>query len=87
MKVASKSPGKRRLKSNRATLTLSAESYRKIDQLRGDKARSVWVQELVEREERARARRAFAETLSEQYTPAVCRETLSVHEEFPIHEQ
>lgn len=87
MKVAAKSPRKRRTASGRATLTLSAESYRKIDELRGDKARSVWVQDLIEGEERARARRLFAETLAEQYTPEVCRETLEVHDEFPVHEK
>lgn len=87
MKVAEKSQKKRRAGSGRATLTLSAEIYRKIDQLRGDKARSVWVQNLIEREEQERARQQFAQSLAEQYTPKVCRETLAVHAEFPVHEQ
>lgn len=87
MKVARKSPKKRPSSSARATLTLSLEVYRKIDQLRGAEARSVWVQGLVEREESARARAEFADALREQYTGEVCRESLAVNNEFPVHEQ
>lgn len=63
------------------------EVYRKIDQLRGTKARSLWVQGLVEREERERARAGFAEALRGQYTAAVCRESLALNDDFPVHEQ
>jgi predicted CopG family antitoxin len=87
MKVAKKSPKKRPEPNLRATLTLSLDVYRKIDQLRGGEARSVWVQKLVEREERQRERDRFAEALREQYTKEVCHETLSVNDEFPVHEQ
>jgi predicted CopG family antitoxin len=87
MKVARKSPKKRPEANLRATLTLSLDVYRKIDQLRGAEARSVWVQKLVEREERQRERDRFAEALREQYTKEVCHETLSVNDEFPVHEQ
>ncbi len=87
MKVARKSPKKRLPGGNRATLTLSLEVYRKIDRLRGAEARSSWVQGLVEREERQREREQFVQALHAQYTPEVCRETLSVNEEFPVHEQ
>lgn len=86
MKVAGKSLKKRRPPSTRATLTLSLEVYRKIDQLRGAEARSVWVQRLVEREERQRERNEFADALRAQYTTEVCLETLSVNDEFPVHE-
>lgn len=84
MKVAYKSPAKRRAPATRATLTLSMEVYRKIDRLRGAEARSVWVQGLVERE---RERAALAETLLAQYSADVCRETLLVNDEFPVDEQ
>lgn len=87
MKVARKSPKKRPHSSARATLTLSLEVYRKIDQLRGAEARSVWVQGLVEREERQRERDRLAEALRAQYTKKVCLETLSINDEFPVHEQ
>ncbi len=87
MKVARKSPQKRPDASQRATLTLSAEVYRKIDQLRDGQPRSVWIQRLVEREEEKRARDKFAEDLRTQYTGEVCRETLAINQEYPIHEQ
>ena len=87
MKVARKSPKNRPRATTRATLTLSLEVYRKIDLLRGAEARSVWVQRLVEREERQRERERLAETLREQYTNEVCRETLSINDESPVHEQ
>ena len=87
MRVAKKSPQKRSSSSTRATLTLSAEVYRKIDQLRGAQARSTWVQGLVEGEERKREREEFAKALRAQYTSEVCRETLSINDEFPVHER
>lgn len=87
MKVAQKSPKKRRVPAGRATLTLNGETYCKIDELRGAEPRSTWVQGLIEREAFKRERAQLAEKLIEQYTPAVCRETLSVNEEFPVHER
>lgn len=87
MKVARKSPAKRRTPAERATLTLTREIYHKIDDLRGTEPRSTWVQSLIEREVQDRERAQLAETLIEQYTPAVCRETLSLNEEFPVHER
>jgi hypothetical protein len=88
MKVAKKSPRKRLVSAlGRATLTLSAETYRKIDALREGMPRSVWVQQLIDLEEARLERQRFVETLREQYTEAVCRETLAINEEFPIHEK
>ena len=87
MKVARKSPKKRRATATRATLTLSRDVYHKIDELRGGEPRSVWVQGLIEREERQRQRDDLAAALREQYTAEVCRETLSVNDAFPVHEQ
>ncbi|CAN5127781.1 hypothetical protein BH20VER2_BH20VER2_18990 [soil metagenome] len=87
MKVASKSPRKSPPSpAGRATVTLSAETYRKVDELRGEHSRSAWIQRLVDREEERRARDELAEVLREQYTPAVAAETLVVNEEFPIHD-
>jgi len=87
MKVAKKSPRKRLGSArSRATLTLSMETYRKIDALRGDESRSAWVQRLIDREEARRERAQFAQQLRSEYTPRVCRETLAINEEFPIHE-
>ncbi len=88
MKVAKKSPFKSSLKSpSRATLTLARETYRKIDQLRGENSRAAWIQKLVEREEETRERERFAERLRQQYTDEVVRETLALHDEYPIHDQ
>lgn len=84
MKVARKSSIKGPASGRRATLTLSLDVYHKIDRLRGAEARSSWVQGLVEREEREREQ--FAQTLRAQYTAEVCRETLYVNDEFPVHE-
>ena len=83
MKVAKNSP---RGEPGRATLTLSRDVYRKIDELRGSEARSAWLKQLIEQEEQRRVRARFAETLRQQYTEAVCRQTLLANEEFPIHE-
>lgn len=89
MKVAKKSPRSGRTASprGRATLTLPGETYSKIDELRGDQSRSAWLQRLVEREEQRRERERFAQTLREQYTAEVRRETLALHKQFPIHEK
>jgi hypothetical protein len=83
MKVAKKSPST----SSRATLTLAAETYAKIDQLRGEQSRSAWVQRLVESEEQRRDRERLAQKLSQEYTAAVARETLALNREFPVHEK
>ena len=90
MKVAKKSPRKRLSASvtpRRATLTLSMESYRKIEALRGDEPRATWVQRLIESEEARRERAQFAQRLRDEYTPTVCRETLAINGEFPIHDE
>jgi hypothetical protein len=87
MKVASKSPSQSPSPSQgRATLTLSGETYRKIDLLRGEQSRSAWIQSLVEREDERKEREQLALTLQQQYTPAVTAETLAVNDEFPVHE-
>ena len=88
MKVATTSPKKRRTAPPvRATLTLDIETYRKIDVLRGDATRSAWVQGLVEAEKVRQEREAFIERVRQQYTPEVCRETLRINDEYPIHEK
>lgn len=87
MKVAKKSLHKRLATAPaRATLTLSVETYRKIDALRAGESRSAWVQQIIDREEARLERQRLVETLREQYTPAVCRQTLVINEEFPVHE-
>jgi predicted CopG family antitoxin len=87
VKVAKKSPPPARgPSSGRATVTLSRDTYEKIDELRGTQARSAWLRQLIEREEKRRQHDRFASLLRKQYTPAVVKETLAVNEEFPIHE-
>jgi hypothetical protein len=88
MKVAKKSLRKRReAASNRATLTLSRETYRQIDELRGEASRASLVQRLIEAERERRERSALAELVRQQYTPDVCRQTLALNDELPIHEE
>lgn len=87
MKVAKKSPRKRLAASrSRATLTLDIETYRKIDALRDGATRAAWVQGLIRAEEDRRERESFLERVRRQYTPEVCRETLAINDEYPIHE-
>ena len=88
MKVAKKSPRRSPgATPRRATLTLSGETYCKIDGLRGEQSRSAWIHQLVEREEQRHERERFAQKLREQYTAAVTRETLALNKEFPVHEK
>ena len=87
MKVAKRSPNKRRMAPpSRATLTLNMETYRNIDALRGDATRAAWIQSLVDGEKERRERETFIGNINAAYTPAVCRETLALNDEFPIHE-
>jgi predicted CopG family antitoxin len=87
MKVAKKSPRRSLGTARRATLTLSGEVYRKIDELRGAQSRSAWVQRLIEREEQHHEREHLAQILREQYTAAVNQETLALNKQFPVHEK
>ncbi|MBA3832418.1 MAG: hypothetical protein H0X34_11110 [Chthoniobacterales bacterium] len=83
MKVAKKSSKQsRQVSSPRATLALARETYKKIDQLRGEHSRSAWIQCLIEREEERCARERFAQKLRKQYPADVCRETLALNKEF-----
>lgn len=86
MKVARKSPKHSANFSRRATLTLDQETYRKIDDLRGEAPRSAWVRDLINREEERQERARFAALLQKQFTPEVCLQTLAINDEFPIHE-
>ncbi|MEQ1858591.1 MAG: hypothetical protein ABMA13_01495 [Chthoniobacteraceae bacterium] len=83
MKVAKKSPRSRL--PGRNTLTLPADTYRAIDELRGELPRSSYIQSLIEREQRRRDRAEFLERVNAEYTPEVCAETLRVNAQYPIH--
>lgn len=87
LKVAKKSPRRIPAKIGRATITLPRETYQKIDRMRGDAARSAWIDELVRREEERLERDRLAHALREEYTPAVVRETLALNDSFPVHEK
>jgi hypothetical protein len=86
MKVARKSPAGSKAAANRSTLTVDAETYRRIDTLRDGESRSAWIQGLVRREEERIERQKFIERARAEYTPEVCRQTLKLNDEFPIHE-
>jgi hypothetical protein len=83
MKVAKKSPKGRF--AGRATLTLPAEAYRAVDELRGELSRSAYLQSLLEQEKTRRQREAFVARANAQCTKAFCRETLRLNARLPIH--
>jgi hypothetical protein len=87
MKVAKQSPvvqAKSR-PSSRNTLTLPVETYRTIDELRGDQSRSAYVQAVIEREKRRRDRAEFIAKVNAEYTPEVCAQALRINRQYPIH--
>jgi hypothetical protein len=83
MKVAKKSPKRRLVK--RATLTLPAEGYRAVDELRGDLSRSSYLHSLLEREKARRQREAFVIRVNAQCTEAFCREAVRLNARLPVH--
>ena len=88
MKVAKKSPRKKPpvATSGRATLTVSRDIYGKIERLRGSESRSAWIKRLVDEEEQRRKRVRLADTLRQEYSAAVCRETVRANDDYPIHD-
>lgn len=81
MKVASKSP------QNRRTLTLAPGAVILLDRLRGGMPKSVFLERLLESEQRRREQESFYEAANAAYTPAICEETLKINEEFPVHDK
>ena len=77
MKIAKKSP------QSRQTLTLSRLAFDILDMLRGGLPKSVFVQELLEKEKLRREREVFYRDAVAAYTPDVCRETLELNEATP----
>jgi hypothetical protein len=81
MKVARKSPAKRR------TLTLPFGAFSLLDRLRGEAPRSAYLEGLLEREYGRIEQERFHAEVNAAYTREVCEETLLVNEEFPVHEE
>jgi len=77
MKIAKKSS------QSRQTLTLSRPAFDILDILRGGLPKSVFVQELLEKEKLRREREVFYRDAVAAYTPEVCRETLELNEATP----
>ena len=82
MRVAKKSA-----KSLRKTLTLNESSIRLVEELRGDKPKSVFISELLDAEARRREQKEFYAAAASAYTPEVAKETLKLNEQFPISEK
>lgn len=78
MKVARKSP------SSRQTLTLTRRAFGVLDSLRGECPKSVFIEELLAKEQSRREREVFYQTAVTAYTPKVREETLKLNEETPI---
>ena len=78
MKVARKSP------SSRQTLTLTRRAFAVLDSLRGESPKSVFIEELLAKEQSRREREVFYQTAVSAYTPKVREETLKLNEETPI---
>jgi hypothetical protein len=77
MKIAKKSS------QSRQTLTLSRPAFDILDMLRGGLPKSVFVQELLEKEKLRREREVFYRDAVAAYTPEVCRETLELNKATP----
>jgi hypothetical protein len=80
MKVAKKSPIRRR------TLTLPIAAFPLLDHLRGERSRSAYLEDLLEREHGRVEEERFQAEVNAAYTAEVCEETLRVNEDFPIDE-
>lgn len=80
------------VKNQSFTLRLPASVLKWIERVRGDTARSDYIVQLLEermeqnRREAGQRDRWLAEG-RKQYTQEVCRQTLRINEEFPIHEE
>jgi hypothetical protein len=55
-----------------------------LDSMRGDKPKSVFVEELLAKEKKRREREAFYRTAVASYTPDVRLETIKLNGETPI---
>ena len=77
VKVAKKSS------PSRQTLTLSRPAFDILDMLRGNLPKSVFVQELLEKEKLRREREVFYQNAVAAYTQKVCEETLELNEATP----
>ena len=80
MKVACKSPAKRR------TLTLPTQTFSLLDRLRERQSRSAYLESLLKREDRRLEQEQFCAAVTAAYTPKVCEETLRLNQELPVHE-
>jgi hypothetical protein len=78
MKVAQKSS------ASRQTLTITRSAFDILDRLRGETPKSIFIQNLIEKEKRRREREAFYQSVLAAYTPEVCLETLELNEAIPI---
>lgn len=81
MKVAKKSS------QSRQTLTLSRPAFDLLEMLRGELPKSVFVQELLEKEKLRREREVFYRDAVAAYTPRVCEETLALNEATPYESE
>jgi hypothetical protein len=77
MKVVKKSP------SSRQTLTLTRKSFDILEALRGNLPKSVFVQELIEKEKLHRDEEIFYREALAAYTQEVRLETLELNEATP----
>jgi hypothetical protein len=78
MKVAKKSP------ASRQTLTITRSAFDILDRLRGEMPKSIFIQNLIEKEKRRREREAFYQSVLAAYTPEVRLETLELNDSIPI---
>jgi hypothetical protein len=78
MKVAKKSS------PSRQTLTITRSAFDILDRLRGETPKSIFIQNLIEKEKRRREREAFYQSVLAAYTPEVRLETLELNDSIPI---
>lgn len=78
---------KKSSKSLRKTLTLNESSVKLVEELRGDRPKSVFIGELLDAEARRRKQKEFYAAAAAAYTPEVAKETLKLNKQFPISEK
>ena len=80
------------MKEQTVTLQLPEDVFESIDRTRGEMDVSAYIAKLLQQQleqttAEATAREEWLSKGRNQYTPEVCRQTLELNEEFPIHEE
>ena len=80
------------MKEQTVTLQLPEDVFESIERARGEMDVSAYIAKLLQQQleqttDEAAAREEWLSKGRKQYTPEVCRQTIELNEEFPIHEE